>query len=56
MQLKNLRHRDAAEKVIGRSTKQSKPWIEDKTWKKVKERKDVKLKMEGAKAEMEGGV
>ena len=29
----------------GRSKKQSKPWIGDKTWKKVKERKDVKLKI-----------
>ena len=44
-------YRGAAEKVIGRSKKQSKSWIGDKTWKKVKERKDVKLKMEGARSE-----
>ena len=44
-------YRDAAEKVIGRSKKQSKPWIGDKTWKKVKERKDIKLRMEGARSE-----
>ena len=44
-------YRDAAEKIIGRSKKQSKPWIGDKTWKKVKERKEVKLKMEGARSE-----
>ena len=44
-------YRDAAEKVIGRSKEQSKPWIGDKTWKKVKERKDVILRMEGARSE-----
>ena len=44
-------YRDAAEKVIGRSKKQSKPWIGDFTWKKVKERKEVKLKMEGVRSE-----
>ena len=44
-------YRDAAEKVIGRSKKQSKPWIGDKTWKKVKERKKVKLRKEGARSE-----
>ena len=44
-------YRDAAEKVIGRSKKQSKSSIGDKIWKKVKERKDVKLRMEGARSE-----
>ena len=41
-------YRDAAEKVIGISKKHSKPWIGDKTWKKIQERKEVKLKIEGA--------
>ena len=41
-------YRDAAEKVIGISKKHSKPWIGDKTWKKIQERKKVKLKIEGA--------
>jgi len=40
-----------AKKVIGRSKKQSKPWIGDKTWEKIKERKEAKLKMEGARSE-----
>ncbi|KAL9959458.1 hypothetical protein ACROYT_G032784 [Oculina patagonica] len=31
--------------------KQSKPWIGDKTWEKIKERKEAKLKMEGARSE-----
>ncbi|KAL9963605.1 hypothetical protein ACROYT_G027128 [Oculina patagonica] len=35
-------YRDAAKKVIGRSDKQSKPWIGDKTWEKIKERKEAK--------------
>ena len=36
-------------KVIHRSIKQSKPWIGDKTWEKIKERKEAKLKIEGAR-------
>ena len=32
-------HTDAAEKVIGRSKNQSKTWIGDKTWEKLKRRK-----------------
>ena len=44
-------YRDSAEKVNGKSEKQSKPWTGDKTWTKVKERKYVKLKMEGARSE-----
>ena len=42
--------RDAAKQVIGRSRKQSKPWIRDKTVEKVKERKEAKLKMESARS------
>ncbi|KAL9969650.1 hypothetical protein ACROYT_G021887 [Oculina patagonica] len=44
-------YRDAAKEVIRRSKKQSKPWIGDKTWEKIKERKEAKLKMEGARSE-----
>ena len=44
-------YRDAAKKVIGRSKKQSKPGIGEKTRKKIKERKEAKLKMEGARSE-----
>lgn len=44
-------YREAAKKVIGRSKKQSKPWIGDKTWEKIKDRKEAKLKMEGARSE-----
>ena len=44
-------YREAAKKVIGRSKKQSKLWIGDKTWEKIKERKEAKLKMEGARSE-----
>ena len=42
---------DAAKKVFGWSEKQSKPWIGDKTWEKIKERKEAKLKMESARSE-----
>jgi len=44
-------YRDAAKKVIGAPKKQSKPWIGDKTWGKIKERKEAKLKMEGVRSE-----
>ena len=44
-------YKDAAKKVIGRLKEQRKPWIGDKTWQKVKERKEAKLKMEGARSE-----
>ena len=44
-------YRDAAKKVIGWSKKQSKPWIGDKTWEKIKERKEAKLKMESTRSE-----
>ena len=44
-------YRKAAKKVIGRSKEQRKPWIGDKTWEKIKGRKEVKLKMEGARSE-----
>ena len=37
-------YREAEKKVIGRSKKQSKPWIRDKTWEKIKEKKEAKLK------------
>ena len=43
-------YRDAAKKVIGSAKKQSKPWIGEKTWEKIKERKEAKLKMEGARS------
>ena len=42
-------YREAAKKVVGWSKKQNKPWIEDKTWEKIKERKEAKLKMESAR-------
>lgn len=38
-------------KVIRRSIKQSKPWIGDKTWEKIKERKEAKLKIESGRSE-----
>ncbi len=44
-------YRDAAKKVIRRSKKQSKPWIGDKTWEKIRERKEAKQKMEAARSE-----
>ena len=44
-------YRDAAKKVIGRPKKQSKPGIGEKTREKIKERKEAKLKMEGARSE-----
>ena len=44
-------YRDAAKKVFGWSKKQSKPSIGDKTWEKIKERKEAKLKMESARSE-----
>ena len=43
-------YRDAAKKVIGSAKKQSKPWRGEKTWKKIKERTEAKLKMEGARS------
>ena len=42
-------YRDAAKKVLGRSKKISKPWIGNKTWEKIKERKKEKLKMVGTR-------
>ena len=44
-------YREAAKKVIGWSKKQNKPWIKDKTWEKIKERKEAKLNMESARSE-----
>ena len=41
-------YRDAAKKVLGRSKKLSRPWIGSK---KVKERKEAKLKLDGARSE-----
>ena len=52
---------DAVKKVLWRSKKRSKSWIGNKTWEKIKERKEEKLKMGGCKKgttepEMERGV
>ena len=44
-------YRDAAKKVLGRSKKHSRPWIGSKTWEKITERKEAKLKLEGARSE-----
>ena len=44
-------YRDAAENVIGRSKKESKPWTGDKTWGKIQEGKEAKLNIEGARLE-----
>ena len=44
-------YRDAAKKVVGRSKKDSRPWIGSKTWEKITERKEAKLKLEGARSE-----
>ena len=41
-------YRDAAKKVLGRSKKLSSPWIGSK---KIKERKEAKLKLDGARLE-----
>ena len=54
-------YRDAAKKVLGRSKKISKPWIGNKTWEKIKERKKRKIENGGYKigtteTEMERGV
>ena len=51
-------YRDAAKKVLGRSKKHSRPWIGSKTWEKIKERKEAKLKLEigTTETEMGGGV
>ena len=51
-------YRDAAKKVLGRSKKHSRPWIGSKTWEKIKERKEAKLKLEigTTETQMEGGV
>ena len=43
-------YRGAAKKVLGRSKKLSKPWIGSKTWEKIKERKEAKLKLEDARS------
>ena len=44
-------YRDAAKKVLGRSKKHSRPWIGSKTWEKITERKEAKLKLKGARSE-----
>ena len=36
---------------MGRSKKHSRPWIGGKTWEKIKERKEAKLKLGGARSE-----
>ena len=36
---------------LGRSNKLSKPWIASKTSEKIKERKEAKLKLQGARSE-----
>ena len=41
-------YRDAAKKVLGRSKKLRRPWLGNK---KIKERKEAKLKLEGARSE-----
>ena len=43
-------HRDAAKKVLGRSKKLSRPWMGSKMWEKIKERKEAKFKLEGARS------
>ena len=43
--------RDGAKRVLGWSKKLSRPWIGSKTSEKVKERKEAKLKLEGARSE-----
>ena len=42
---------DAVKKVLWRSKKRSKSWIGNKTWEKIKERKEEKLKMGVARKE-----
>ena len=42
-------YRDAAEKVIGRSKKERKPWTGDKTWGTIQDGKEAKLNIEGAR-------
>ena len=44
-------YRDAAKKVLGRSKKLSRLWIGSKMWEKIKERKEAKFKLEGARSE-----
>ena len=44
-------YRDGAKKVLGRSHKLSTPWIGSKTWEKIKDRKEAKLTLEGARSE-----
>ena len=44
-------YRDAAKKVLGRSKKLSRPWMGSKMWEKIKERKEAKFKLEGARSE-----
>ena len=47
-----MTYRDAAaENVIGRSKRESKPWTGDKTWGKIQEGKEAKLNIEGARLE-----
>ena len=36
---------------LGRSNKLSRPWVGSKTSEKIKERKEAKLKLEGARSE-----
>ena len=40
-------YRDGAKKVLRRSKKISRLWLGSKTWEKIKERKEAKLKLEG---------
>ena len=44
-------YRDAGKKVLERSKKLSRPWMGSKTWEKIEERKEAKLKLEGARSE-----
>ena len=44
-------YRDGAKRVLGWSKKLSRPWIGSKTSEKIKERKEAKLKLEGARSE-----
>ncbi|KXJ25326.1 hypothetical protein AC249_AIPGENE10674 [Exaiptasia diaphana] len=43
-------YREAAKEILGKEKKQSKQWISDITWKKIKERKDEKQKLENTKS------
>ena len=47
MILETYMYRDAAKKVVGWSKKQSKPWVVDKTWEKLKRGKRQNLRWKG---------